>query len=268
MLLGTARDLSSRKCGKRRRRVRRTLLGWDRNCSGRHNHRRRRLGGGRRGARVQWRQGRGRWNHRDLVCRHRRRGRLLVAENPTNATRHGRRRRSAVAALTGQLRRTDRDQNTIALSFHRVGMCCIEVEDDPGHGWGRAVLSRAHPLHAVGIYFNFGSIFATDRARKIQQDTIRIDCSLDRWLDRSTQGHFHLQVGPLPRVRHFAHRHRRGGSLRQSARHCEQKGSEMFGDCRHVCCALASAPPVSRVRLIIYSTYPATSQQQPTHKCT
>jgi hypothetical protein len=147
-------------------------------------------------------------------------------------------------ALGCGLGRSHGNNNPVAFGPHGVRVKLIEIQDNSRHGRIGAVLRCAYPGHTEGIdrYF-IGSTPATDCAGEIEQDSIRVDRRLNRRLYWRTEHNFHAQIFPLPRDRHLAHSRGPSCVLRHGARHCKHKSSEMFGNCRHVGFALASAPP-------------------------
>jgi len=110
----------------------------------------------------------------------------------------------------------------------------IEVEDDTGHGRDGAVLGGPNAEQAKRIDCDLiGSTPRADSAGQIEQDPVGADRCFNRRLYRRTEYYFHTQIRALPRHLDFAHSDRPSGTLACGARHCQQKGSDMFGNGRH-----------------------------------
>ena len=90
-----------------------------------------------------------------------------------------------MASLRG-LHGSHRHNNPVAVGLQRVGMRLIQVKNNSRDRRRGRVLARAHAEHAIRVHFNFRG-FAADRARKIQQDPVRIYRRLNRRLDGRTE---------------------------------------------------------------------------------
>lgn len=83
-----------------------------------------------------------------------------------------------------------RQDDAVPLGRNHVRTHLVEIEDHSSHVRTRAVLPGSYLSHAVRIHrYGFGAV-AADRVRKIQQDTVRIDRSINRGLYRSTDRDF------------------------------------------------------------------------------
>jgi hypothetical protein len=91
--------------------------------------------------------------------------------------------RDLLAARNGQ-------DNGIALGGYDVGVNLIHIENHSRDKGSGAVLRGSDLPHTVRVDCDLAGAVVADRVRKIQQDSVRIDRSINLGLDRSTDCDF------------------------------------------------------------------------------
>jgi hypothetical protein len=85
----------------------------------------------------------------------------------------------------------NRENNSVPLSLHRVGMDLIEVQYDPRDDGAGAVLSGAHALQPVRLDGDSLNVVVADGVWQVEQNPVGIGCRLNRRFNRSAERDFH-----------------------------------------------------------------------------